>query len=135
MKSSPERQERVQEYLRQRYSRPVSCTPAEIRSHYAGIFGSNNASVSHSAHFNELGVPREFPAFYGVCCRQSGIILDARDSSLSDAAPIETPAEALSVHGDVTPAASPRELSFEAIRQRCNEKIRARTRAFTPLTS
>lgn len=142
MKSSPERQEKVQEYLRQRYSRPVSCTPAEIRSHYAGVFDNDSTSESHNDHFNELGVPREFPAFYGVRCRQLDRILTARNVSSSDVLYTHTSTEIPSTQCSLTPATTttaPRhdEFSFETIRQRCNERIQTRVggRMFTQLIS
>lgn len=137
VKSSPERQERVQEYLRQRYARPVSCTPAEVRSHYAGVFGNDPSSESCRSHFNELGVPRQFPAFYGVCCKQSGITLVTQDPSPSELAPVEPSTSAHPARNDTATNTNHREFDFAVIRQRCNERIQARAerRLFTQRSS
>ncbi|EFO65673.1 Hypothetical protein GLP15_3389 [Giardia lamblia P15] len=140
LKSSPERQERVQEYLRRRYARPVSCTPAEIRSHYAGIFESDSNSESCINRFNELGVPKEFPAFYGVHCERPNLVLDTQDSCVSPVSPTELSVELRLSQRDTESMATATnlgEFDFAAIRQRCNEKIQARIerRLFTQLSS
>lgn len=140
LKSSPEWQERVQEYLRRRYARPVSCTPTEIRSHYAGVFGNDSSSESCISRFNELGVPKEFPAFYGVHCEQPNLALNARDFRLHPASPTEFPVEPCSSQRDTESAVmatNPKEFDFAAIRQRCNEQIQARVerRLFTQPSS